>query len=133
MGQLALGFRSLLIKVAVFFVMAGLLAWALGGTLFPKPTVVNLPGAGDVYWRVSSGGDLHGLQWALIRDNQEIKTGHWQSVVGPVIVHGESWIATGNAGQWSISKVTDGGIEDVADPPREVVSSLFPSLPTSPK
>ncbi len=127
MGQLALGFRSLLIKVAIFFVMAGLLAWALGGTLFPKPTVVNLPGAGDVYWRVSSGGDLHGLQWSLIRDNQEIKTGHWQSVVGPVIVDGVSWIATGNAGQWSISKVTSGGVEDFLDPPPLVLASLFPS------
>ena len=127
MGQLALGFRSLLIKVAIFFVMAGLLAWALGGTLFPKPTVVNLPGAGDVYWRVSSGGDLHGLQWSLIRKNQEIKTGHWQSVVGPVIVDGVSWFATGNAGQWSISKVTDAGVEVVAVPPSNVLASLFPS------
>ena len=129
MGQLALGFRSLLIKVAIFFVMAGLLAWALGGTLFPKPTVVNLPGAGDVYWRVSSGGELHGLQWSLIRDNQEIKTGHWQSVVGPVIVEGISWIATGNAGQWSISKVTAGGVEEIISPPPEVLAALFPSPP----
>ncbi len=127
MGQLALGFRSLLIKVAIFFVMAGLLAWALGGTLFPKPTVINLPGAGSVHWRILSGGDIHGLQWSLIRDGQEIKTGHWQSVVGPVIVNGVSWFATGNAGQWSVSKVTDAGVEDIADPPSSVLESLFPS------
>ncbi len=127
MGQLALGFRSLLIKVAIFFVMAGLLAWALGGTLFPKPTVINLPGAGDVHWRLSSGGDLNGLQWSLIQNGQEIKTGNWQSVVGPVIVDGRSWIATGNAGQWSIFKVTVGGAEDIAEPPSSVLESLFPS------
>ena len=127
MGQLALGFRSLLIKVFIFFVMAGLLAWALGGTLFPKPTVVNLPGAGDVYWRLSSGGDLHGLQWSLVRDDQEIKKGHWQSVVGPVIVDGVSWIATGNAGQWSISKVTGSSVEEVISPPSGVLGALFPS------
>lgn len=127
MGQLALGFRSLLIKIAIFFVMAGLLAWALGGTLFPKPTVINLPGAGNVHWRISSGGDVHGLQWSLIREDQEIKTGHWQSVVGPVIVNGVSWLATGNAGQWSISKVTDAGVEDIADPPSSVLEALFPS------
>jgi hypothetical protein len=127
MGQLALGFRSLLIKVAVFFVMAGLLAWALGGTLFPKPTIVNLPGAGAVYWRVSSGGEINGLQWSLMIGDQEIKTGRWQSAVGPVIVDGVSWVATGNAGQWSFSKVTGTTIEEVAAPTSEVLSSLFPS------
>lgn len=127
MGQLALGFRSILVKAAIFFVMAGLLAWALGGTLFPNPTIVNLPGAGEAYWRVSSGGEIHGLQWSLVLRDQEIKTGHWQSVVGPVIVEGISWVATGNAGQWSFSKVIDGGIEDIASPPTSVLEAMFPS------
>lgn len=127
MGQLALGFRSLLIRAAIFFVMAGLLAWALGGTLFPKPTIVNLPGASDVYWRVSSGGDINGLQWSLMRNDQEIMAGHWQSVVGPVIVGGETWIATGNARQWSYGKVTEGSVEEVLVPSGDVVESLFPS------
>ncbi|MDG2095541.1 MAG: hypothetical protein P8J89_09760 [Phycisphaerales bacterium] len=36
MGQVALGFRSLLVRAAVFFIMAALLAWALGGTLWPR-------------------------------------------------------------------------------------------------
>lgn len=127
MGQLALGFRSILIKAAIFFVMAGLLAWALGGTLFPKPTIVNLPGAGEIYWRVSSGGDINGLQWSLMRNDQEIKTGMWQSVVGPVIVDGTTWIAMGNAGQWSFSKVTGSAVEEVVSPPSNVLLSLFPS------
>ena len=127
MGQVALGFRSLLIKAAVFFIMAGLLAWTLGGALFPQPTIVNLPGAGDIYWRVSSGGEINGLQWSLMKGDQEIKTGRWQSTVGPVIVDGVSWIATGNAGQWSISKVTDSTVEEVASPSSKVLQSLFPS------
>ena len=127
MGQLALGFRSLLIKGAIFFVMAGLLAWALGGTLFPKPTIVNLSGAGEVHWRISTGGDIHGVQWSLMWNDQEIKTGHWQSAVGPVIVDGDSWIATGNAGQWSISKVIEGKVEDVVAPSSAVLGALFPS------
>jgi hypothetical protein len=127
MGQLALGFRSLLIKSSIFFVMAGLLAWALGGTLFPQPTIVNLPGAGDTYWRVSSGGKIHGLQWSLMQGDQEIKSGHWQSVVGPVIVNGVSWIATGNAGQWSISKISGAQVEEVISPPVSVLEELFPS------
>ena len=42
MGQVALGFRSLLIKLAVFFMMAVLLAWALGGTLWPRAEVADL-------------------------------------------------------------------------------------------
>jgi len=126
MGQLALGFRSLLIKAAIFFVMAGLLAWTLGGALFPQPTIVNLPGAGDIYWRVSSGGEINGLQWSLMNGDHEIKTGMWQSAVGPVIVDGVSWIATGNAGQWSISKVTGSKVEEVASPPSMVLLSLFP-------
>ncbi len=37
MSQVALGLRSLLVKLAIFFVMAALLAWALGGTLWPRP------------------------------------------------------------------------------------------------
>ena len=39
MGQVLLGFRSLLFKIAVFLVMAALLAWALGGTLWPRVAV----------------------------------------------------------------------------------------------
>ena len=126
MGQVALGFRSLLIKAAIFFVMAGLLAWVLGGALFPQPTIVNLPGAGEVYWRVSSGGKINGLQWSLMKGDQEIKTGRWQSAVGPVIVDGVSWIATGNAGQWSFAKVTGETVEEIAAPPTGVLDSLFP-------
>ena len=128
MGQLVLGFRSLLIKAGIFFVMAGLLAWALGGTLFPNPTIVNLPGAGEVYWRVSSGGEIHGLRWSLIRDDQEIKVGHWQSAIGPVIVDGVAWVATGNAGQWSYTKVVGSVLEEVSNPSSEVLGALFPSV-----
>ena len=128
MGQVVLGFRSLLIKAGIFFVMAGLLAWALGGTLFPNPTIVNLPGAGEVYWRVSSGGEIHGLQWSLIRDDQEIKVGHWQTAIGPVIVDGVAWVATGNAGQWSYTKVVGSKLDEVSSPSSEVLGALFPSV-----
>ncbi len=44
MGQVYLGFRSLLLKFAVFVVMAALLAWAIGGTLWPR-TAVGIVGA----------------------------------------------------------------------------------------
>ena len=128
MGQLALGFRSLLIKAIIFFVMAGLLAWSLGGWLFPKPTVVDLPiGVGNFHWRVSSGAKIEGLQWSLVRDDQEVAIGLWQSVVGPVIVDGVTWVATFGAGEWSCSKVMGDTIEVIADPSSDVLDALFPS------
>ena len=126
MGQVALGFRSLLIKAAIFFIMAGLLAWALGGTLFPKPTIVNMSGAGSLHFVASSGGEIHGLKWILMQDETPIAEGHWQAVVGPVIVNGEPWIATGNAGQWQISKIAGTSVIETADVPEGVKRALFP-------
>lgn len=61
MGQLLLGFRSLLVKISIFVVMAALLAWALGGTLWPRPVVVEDEplhlDAAAWYWSLSIGGD----------------------------------------------------------------------------
>ena len=126
MGQLALGFRSLLVKAAIFFVMAGLLAWALGGTLFPRN--LNFSGAGEVHWKASLGGDIDGMQWTLMKGDQELAVGHWQSVVGPVIVEGATWSATGNAGQWSFLKVMGDSVEEIVSPPSDVLAALFPSV-----
>lgn len=39
MGQILLGFRSLALKIAVFVALAALLAWTLGGTLWPRPVI----------------------------------------------------------------------------------------------
>ncbi|TVQ53538.1 MAG: hypothetical protein EA377_07750 [Phycisphaerales bacterium] len=71
MGQLLLGFRSLIIKAAIFVVMAALLAWALGGTLWPRPHVVDgerISAAGYQYWwqmRVG-GNDYDQPRWRLM-------------------------------------------------------------------
>ena len=126
MGQLALGFRSLIIKSAIFFIMAGLLAWTLGGTLFPKPTIVNLSGAGSTHFVVSSGGDINGLLWTLMLNQEPIAEGHWQAAIGPVIIDGMPWVATGNAGQWQISKVEGNELVLIKDVPENVMKSLFP-------
>jgi hypothetical protein len=94
MGQVALGFRSLLIKLAIFFVMAVLLAWALGGTLWPRAEVAELdPVSFDGrqwYWRLSVGGRKAGqMRWTMmVRDASgearpwEERT--WVEVAGPV-------------------------------------------------
>ncbi|MHC4991017.1 MAG: hypothetical protein ACYTGC_08550 [Planctomycetota bacterium] len=61
MGQVALGLRSLLFKAGVFFVMASLLAWALGGTLWPRAEVVDFDGVDQGgqtwFWRLVAGGE----------------------------------------------------------------------------
>lgn len=65
MGQVALGLRSLVVKALVFFLMAALLVWALGGTLFPRPehAVLDTAAFGGKRWtlRLSVGGDHPGV------------------------------------------------------------------------
>lgn len=39
MGQVLLGLRSLFVRIAIFVTMAALLAWALGGTLWPRTSI----------------------------------------------------------------------------------------------
>lgn len=56
MGQVILGFRSLLVKIAVFVVMAAMLAWILGGTLWPK-TAIRVVGEPVV---------IDGQRWVLV-------------------------------------------------------------------
>ena len=96
MGQLALGFRSLAIRTAVFFVMAALLAWALGGTLWERTIdrTTDAARVGDAayYWRVSlSGNEAHPVRWRLMRrigDNSEqpVEDMEFVDVAGPMAV-----------------------------------------------
>ncbi len=107
MGQVALGFRSLAIKLSIFFVMAALLAWALGGTLSPKlwprPKVVDFDGVSfneqEWYWRLSVGGsDDHEVRWAMMKRDETgvatpIDTRAWVEVAGPVAANGKLYYA----------------------------------------
>ncbi len=76
MGLAALGFRNLLIKLSIFFVMAALLAWALGGTLWPRAETADFPAVQfngkSWFWRLSVGGRIKGqLHWQLMYINAE--------------------------------------------------------------
>jgi hypothetical protein len=69
--QVILGLRSLIVKAVVFFIMAALLAWALGGTLFPRPEVVDYTKVtfqSTEWWlRMLAGGDQPGaVRWYLM-------------------------------------------------------------------
>jgi hypothetical protein len=94
MGQVALGLRSLLIKAIVFFVMAALLAWALGGTLWPRAEIVELEGVAWGtrlwFWQASVGGRAPGeVRWQLMVATQgeparPVDERRWATVSGPV-------------------------------------------------
>jgi len=96
MGQVALGFRSLLIKLAVFVIMAALLAWALGGTLWPRAEVVEFDPVSfdgrEWYWRVSVGGRQDGqIRWTMMVRDADGQTRAWEErswveVAGPVAI-----------------------------------------------
>lgn len=133
MGQLALGLRNVAIRFAVFFVMAALLAWALGGTLWPRAESADLPAVrlGDEswFWRVSVGGKQRGtLRWQLmvgdgLADPRPVDERHWRSVAGPVVDEDTVWYGgrtadEGGAATWRVeSRRADGnhGIHPVPD------------------
>jgi len=100
MGQFTLGLRSLLIKSAIFVVMAALLAWALGGTLWPRPVHVMFSagqfGEYQMRWRMTVHRDNasdpgHPVTWELLfgKDRKSIGIDgrdpeSWAQVAGPV-------------------------------------------------
>ncbi len=84
MGQVALGLRSLAIRITVFVVMAALLAWALGGTLWPRPaSAVQRPvleaGGSQWGWLVTVDGAEREVSYRLAR---RTAGDAWKPVVG---------------------------------------------------
>lgn len=83
MGQVALGLRSLVVRIVVFVIMAALLAWALGGTLWPRPVsaiqrpVINAGGM-QWGWMVTVDPASHEVSYHLARRHNE----GWASVAG---------------------------------------------------
>ncbi|MCA9286714.1 MAG: hypothetical protein KDA22_15935 [Phycisphaerales bacterium] len=122
MGQLALGLRSLLVKASVFFVMAALLAWALGGTLFPRPERVELGSVAfagkEWHLRLSVGGDHPGeARFDLMSrsgdERPERFLGPFSDAAGIVVV-GEGLYAAVrdlpiDTGRWTLVRVASDG------------------------
>lgn len=101
MGQVALGLRSLLLRLAIFVAMAALLAWALGGTLLPRAETAEYDAVQadgrSWYWRLSVGGrrvpelDPLGVRWTLVVRDDGARSAEvggddstWTDVAGPV-------------------------------------------------
>ncbi|MHC5005055.1 MAG: hypothetical protein ACYTJ0_18250 [Planctomycetota bacterium] len=95
MGQLALGLRSLVIKSGVFFVMAALLAWALGGTLWPRDEQIDFESTAfdgqQWYWQlVVSGRTPRQATWRLMsreggEEPRPVDDQRWEEVAGPLV------------------------------------------------
>ena len=146
MGQVALGFRSLLTKVAIFFVMAALLAWALGGTLWPRfwprPYVadkLNLQTAhvgDDVYfWQITitrpTQSDGTWRLWKMGAHSSRALADDrmWIGGAGPVAREGSVFFGGLMAsGQWVISTPGSDGSADAPMPDRLAVEQQLARL-----
>lgn len=122
MGQVILGFRSLLVKIAVFVVMAAMLAWILGGTLWPKTAVRVVGEAVEVDGRRlvlidQIGGPLDRSTFGLAtledgriddrRPRAEDMTPAWSDAMAPVAgPDGGAAVAYAVAGRWSVCTVS---------------------------
>jgi len=112
MGQLALGLRSLVIRFGVFVVLAALLAWALGGTLFPRPSVVKFDAIdfadGRWYWQLAVGGrQADQVNWRMMVDDEtgEARAVHeqsWSQVAGPVRTDDQLYFAGRSDNIWRL-------------------------------
>lgn len=137
MGQLALGFRSLLIKAAVFVVLAALLAWALGGTLWPRPQVAQMQAvafAGSQWhWQLAVGGARGApswVRWTMMRSDGNaaptaVDERQWTEVAGPVVSEDGLFYAgrlAASDSSWLLVRIEDSGTnETIAMPDRLAV------------
>ena len=96
MGQATLAVRDFLIRAAIFVVLAALLAWAVGGTLFGSHRVnfpaIDWDGREWAVQVVGNGRQPDRVRWQLVwRKGEEPWTvhpvseaGQWRDLVGPV-------------------------------------------------
>jgi len=110
MGQATLAVRDFLIRVAIFVVLAALLAWAVGGTLFGSHRVnfpaVDWDGREWAVQVIGNGRQPDRVRWRLISRRGEdpwtvhpvSETGQWRDLVGPVADAGGLRMAVASEG-----------------------------------
>lgn len=125
MGQLALGFRSLIIKLVIFVIMAALLARVLGGTLVPRPHVANLlggvpavVGTDQYFWQVTiDARRQEHLDWRLmrLRVNGRMEPADqrsWIDGAGPIAYEDVIYFGGRDpqSGVWRLVRLDKGGV-----------------------
>lgn len=144
MGQLTLGIKNLTIKLAVFFVMAALLAWALGGTLWPKAERFDYPAVSFNnqmwFWQMELGGREDGppryrmmQQTADQRKPTNAVEQVWHQVAGPIVCDAGLVFAGCNVtapdGDWQVLCIAaDGQRQSIDVIDRIGVETLFLQL-----
>ena len=143
MGQATLAFRNLLVRVAIFVVLAAILAWFFDGTIFGKHRVyfpsitwdgrewsAQVEGNGtrpdEVRWRLLS--KLGEEPWTVVPISE---TGQWRKLVGPNVDDQGLWIKVAeNVStdapelKWTLIRFTQSGSEPSKTP---VASVPLPS------
>jgi hypothetical protein len=96
MGQATLALRDFLVRVAIFVMLAAVLAWAVGGTLFGSHRVnfpaIDWDGREWAVQVIGNGRQPDRVRWRLLwRRGEEpwavhavSETGQWRDLVGPV-------------------------------------------------
>ncbi len=118
MGQATLAFRNLLVRAAIFVVLAAILAWFVGGTLFGKHRV-NFPaltwdGREWAAQVIGNGTRPDEVQWRLLSKSGEdpwhvmpiSETGQWRQLVGPSVDEQGLWIKVGENASASSPELT---------------------------
>ncbi len=138
MSQVVLGLRSLAIRLAIFVVMAALLAWALGGTLFPKPRVVDLEhegvlvGSTTYFWRLTIDAHDEAVpQWQFVAKSGKsarlVNESRWIEAAGPVLCDTGIYYAGRSGDHWILCNVEDASAA-VSLPDRLAVEQQFARL-----
>ncbi|MSR34341.1 MAG: hypothetical protein EXS12_06035 [Phycisphaerales bacterium] len=118
MGQATLAFRNLLVRAAIFVVLAAALAWFVGGTLFGKHRV-NFPA---ITWDgrewaaqvIGNGTRPDEVRWRLLSKTGEdpwhvlpiSETGRWSQLVGPSVDEQGLWIKVAENASTTSPKLT---------------------------
>ncbi len=148
MGQATLAFRNLLVRAAIFVLLAAILAWFVGGTLFGKHRVtfpaITWDGRGWAAQVIGNGTRPEEIQWRLLwnlgDDEWTIapisETGKWRQLVGPYVDEQGLWMKIAVHGspttsdlQWSLIRFAKANAQPTITP---MTSEALPSAQSLP-
>ena len=146
MGQATLALRNLLIRAAVFVLLASALAWAVGGTLFGSHRVdfpaVDWDGREWAVQVIGNGRQPDRVRWRLLWRHGEdpwgvhpvSESGQWRDLVGPIVDAEGLRLAVATEGQagktWQLIQFSKADAAPVSTPlPAEPSDRRLPVAP----